>query len=166
MPDDEADLSSPSGSASPGPGASARRVLERLSEAECMELLANGGVGRLVYTSRYGPTALPVAYKIDGGSIVLGTWDPALFDEDLRTGIAHAEYQVAVEVDQIDAGSARGMVRAGTGGGASSGYRGRARAVHRCRARAVDRGGTCALHPGESHQYLGQPRPPGMMPAA
>jgi nitroimidazol reductase NimA-like FMN-containing flavoprotein (pyridoxamine 5'-phosphate oxidase superfamily) len=35
-----------------------------------MELLADGGVGRLAYTSRYGPTALPVAYKIDGGSIV------------------------------------------------------------------------------------------------
>ena len=67
-----------------------------------MELLATGGVGRLVYTNRYGPTALPVAYKIDGGSIVLGTWDPALFDEDLRTGITQAEYHVVVEVDQID----------------------------------------------------------------
>jgi hypothetical protein len=108
MPDDKADPSSPSGSAPPDPGASARRVLERLSEAECMELLVNGGVGRLVYTSRYGLTALPVAYKIDGGSVVLGTWDPVLFDEDLRTGIAQAEYQVAVEVDQIDAEAREG----------------------------------------------------------
>jgi hypothetical protein len=48
MPDDEADLSSPSGSAAPDPGVRARRVLEPLSEAECMQLLANGGVGRLV----------------------------------------------------------------------------------------------------------------------
>ena len=48
-----------------------------------------------------GLTALPVAYKIDGRSIVLGTWDP-VFDEDLRTGIAYADYQVAVEADQID----------------------------------------------------------------
>ena len=102
MPEDQADLSSASGSASPGPGVSARRVLERLSEAECLELLANGGVGRLVHTSRYGPSALPVTYRIDEGAIVLGTWDPVLFDEDLRTGIAQAEYQVAVEVDQID----------------------------------------------------------------
>jgi nitroimidazol reductase NimA-like FMN-containing flavoprotein (pyridoxamine 5'-phosphate oxidase superfamily) len=77
-------------------------VLERLSEAESMGLLAHGGVGRLVYTSRYGPTALPIVYTIDAGTIVLGTWDPALFDEDLRTGIANAEYQVAVEVDQVD----------------------------------------------------------------
>lgn len=71
-----------------------------------MALLDGGGLGRLVYTSRYGPTALPVAYKTDGRSVVLGTWDPALFDEDLRTGITQAEYEVAVEVDQID-GEAR-----------------------------------------------------------
>jgi hypothetical protein len=102
MPDEKADPSSPSGSAAPDPGTSARRVLERLSEAECMQLLVDDGVGRLVYTSRYGLTALPVAYKIDEGSVVLGTWDPILFDEDLRTGIAQAEYQVTVEVDQID----------------------------------------------------------------
>ena len=49
-----------------------------------MQLLANGGVGRLAYNSRYGPTALPTVYRIDGESVVLGTWDPALFDEDLR----------------------------------------------------------------------------------
>jgi hypothetical protein len=60
MPDDEVDFSSPSDSASPGPGVNARRVLERLDEAECMALLANEGMGRLVFTSRYGPTALRV----------------------------------------------------------------------------------------------------------
>src|SRR6185437_13261862 len=49
-------------------------------EADSRELLANGGVGRLVFTSRYGPTALPVAYKIDGGSLILGTWN-LVFDE-------------------------------------------------------------------------------------
>jgi hypothetical protein len=59
MPDDEADLSSTSGSASPDPGVSDWRVLEPMSEAECMQVLASGGVGRLVYNSRYGPTALP-----------------------------------------------------------------------------------------------------------
>ena len=76
--------------------------MELLGEAECMELLASGRLGRLFYTSRYGPTALPVTYRIDEGSVVLGTWDPVLFDEDLRTGIAQADYQVAVEADQID----------------------------------------------------------------
>ena len=109
MPDDEADLGSSSGSASPDPGVDTRRVLERLGEAECLELLAAGGVGRLVFTSRYGPTALPVTCKIDGGSIVLGTWDP-VFDEDLRTGIADADYQVAVEADQVDPQARQGWI--------------------------------------------------------
>ena len=85
----------------------ARRV-ELLGEAECWELLASVGLGRLVYNSRYGPTALPVTYRIDEESIVLGTWDTVLFDEDLRTGIAQAEYQVAVEADQIDVNAREG----------------------------------------------------------
>jgi nitroimidazol reductase NimA-like FMN-containing flavoprotein (pyridoxamine 5'-phosphate oxidase superfamily) len=109
MPDDEADFSSSSGSGTPDPEVNARRVLERLNEAECMELLADGGVARLVFTSRYGPTALPVTYKIDGGSIVLGMWDP-VFDEDLRTGIADADYQVGVEADQIDPQAREGWI--------------------------------------------------------
>jgi len=50
MPD-EADLSSPG-----GPGG----VVDLLGDAECWRLLASGGLGRLVYSSRYGPTALPV----------------------------------------------------------------------------------------------------------
>jgi nitroimidazol reductase NimA-like FMN-containing flavoprotein (pyridoxamine 5'-phosphate oxidase superfamily) len=102
MPDDKADLNSRSDSTSLGPVAGARRVVERLGEAESLELLANEGLGRLIYTSRYGPTSLPVVHRIDEGSVVLGTWDPVFFDEDLRTGIAQADYQVAVEVDQID----------------------------------------------------------------
>jgi nitroimidazol reductase NimA-like FMN-containing flavoprotein (pyridoxamine 5'-phosphate oxidase superfamily) len=88
----------------------ARRVVELLGDAECWELLASGGLGRLVYSSRYGPIALPVVYMTDEGSIVLGTWDTALFDEDLRTGIAQAEYQVAVEADQIDVDAREGWM--------------------------------------------------------
>jgi pyridoxamine 5'-phosphate oxidase-like protein len=106
MPDENANLGSPGGSASPG--ANTRRVLVPLSEADSLELLAGVGLGRLVYSSRYGPTALPVTYLIDAGSIVLGTWDPVLFDEDLRTGIARADYEVAVEADQIDVDAREG----------------------------------------------------------
>jgi nitroimidazol reductase NimA-like FMN-containing flavoprotein (pyridoxamine 5'-phosphate oxidase superfamily) len=108
MPDDEADRNSSSGSAWPG--------LVRMSADESMELLASGGLGRLVYNGPDGPTALPVVYKVDAGSLVLGTWDPVLFDEDLRTGIAYADYQVAVEVDQIDMKAREGwfvLVRGG-----------------------------------------------------
>ena len=108
MPDDEADRTLSSGSAWPG--------LVRMSEAESLELLASGGLGRLVYNGPDGPTALPVVYKVDAGSLVLGTWDPVLFDENLRTGIAYADYQVAVEVDQIDMEAREGwfvLVRGG-----------------------------------------------------
>ena len=108
MPDDKADLGSPGSPAPPGPGAGAWRGMERLGEAESLELLASGRLGRLVYTSRYGPAALPVVYRIDHGSIILGTWDPVLFDEDLRTGIAQAEFHVAVEADQIDVDAREG----------------------------------------------------------
>jgi hypothetical protein len=110
MRDDNADLSSPGSSSSPGQGVDARRVVELLGDAECWERLASGSLGRLVYNSRYGPTALPVVYRIDEGSIVLGTWDPVLFDEDLRTGIAEAEYRVAVEADQIDVNAREGWI--------------------------------------------------------
>jgi hypothetical protein len=74
-----------------------------------MELLTDGAVGRLVFNSRYGLTALPVVMMIDGGSLVLGTWDP-VFDEDLRTGIEHADYQVAVEADLVNVEEREGWV--------------------------------------------------------
>ena len=102
MSDDKGDLGSPGGPASPGPGVTGWRVLEPLGEAECLELLASARLGRLIYTTRYGPTALPVTYTVDEGAVVVGTWDPVRFDEDLRTGIAQAEYRVAVEADSID----------------------------------------------------------------
>ena len=85
-------------------------MVEPLSEAECLELLASGELARLVYNGRYGPMALPVVYRIDKGSVVLGTWDPVLFDEDLRTGIAEAEFQVAVEADNIDVAAREGWI--------------------------------------------------------
>src|SRR6185312_4984987 len=102
MPDDNADLSSPSGSASPGAEMGGRRGVERLDEPACMELLGAGRIARLIYNSRYGPVALPSEYKIHEGSIVFPTYRTLFTEEDLRTGIAHAEYQVAVEVDQTD----------------------------------------------------------------
>lgn len=69
MPDDEAEPSSPGEAAPPDRGISARRVTEALSEAESMGLLATGGVGRLVYASRYGPVALPVEYVVYEGRV-------------------------------------------------------------------------------------------------
>ena len=110
MPDDQADLSSSPGSASPGSGLGARRVVERLDETECMELLSTAKIGRLVYNSRYGPVAVPSEYKIHEGSIVFRTYQVTFTEQDLRTGIAHAEYQVVVEVDQVDPEAHEGWV--------------------------------------------------------
>ena len=110
MPDNQADLSSPTGSASPGSGDRARRVVERLDEPECMELLSAAKIGRLVYNSRYGPVAVPSEYKIHEGSIVFRTYRTTFTEEDLRTGIAYAEYKVAVEIDQSDPETRLGWV--------------------------------------------------------
>lgn len=110
MADDKADLPSPAGSASPSSGLSARRVVERLDEPECMELLSTAKIGRLVYHSRYGLVALPAEYKVHEGSIVFRTYRITFTEEDLRTGIAYAEYQVAVEVDQADPEAREGWV--------------------------------------------------------
>ena len=77
-------------------------VLERLDEAECLQLIAPGGIGRIAFTGRYGLTVLPGNYKLHDGSIVFRTAQNSPTGEDLSTGIAHAEYQVAFEIDQIN----------------------------------------------------------------
>ncbi len=98
------------GSASPGAGVSARRIVERLDEAACTELLSAGRVGRLVYNSRYGPVALPSEYKMHGGSIIFRTYRATFTEEDLRTGIAYADYEVVFEVDHVDLEAREGWV--------------------------------------------------------
>jgi nitroimidazol reductase NimA-like FMN-containing flavoprotein (pyridoxamine 5'-phosphate oxidase superfamily) len=45
-------------------------VLERLDERGCLQLIGAGRHGRLAY-SRYGPTVLPVLYKLHEGSIAV-----------------------------------------------------------------------------------------------
>ena len=82
--------------------AATRPVLEPLDEAECLRLISPGGIGRLAYTGRFGLTVFPVNYKLHDGSIMFRTSQDSPTDEDLRTGIAHAEYQVAFEIDQIN----------------------------------------------------------------
>ena len=77
-------------------------VLERLDEAESLRLIAPGGIGRIAFTGRYGLTVLPVNYKLHDGAIVFRTAQDSPTGEDLRTGIAHAEFQVAFEIDQIN----------------------------------------------------------------
>lgn len=77
-------------------------VLEELDEAECVRLIAPGGIGRLVFAGRFDLTVLPVNYKWYNNAILFRTTQHGATDEDLRTGIAHAEYRIAFEVDAFD----------------------------------------------------------------
>jgi nitroimidazol reductase NimA-like FMN-containing flavoprotein (pyridoxamine 5'-phosphate oxidase superfamily) len=83
-------------------------VLEDLDEAECLRLITPGGIGRIAYSGRYGLTVFPVNYRLHGGTIVFRTAQDSPTDEDLRTGIAHAEYKVAFEIDEIDLAAQEG----------------------------------------------------------
>ncbi|SRR5260221_11775656 len=96
---------------SPEPGSETairRPVLEELDKAECLRLITPGGIGRIAYSGRYGPTVLPVNYKLHQGSIVFRTAQDSPTEEDLRTGIANAEYKVAFEIDDIDIAAREG----------------------------------------------------------
>ena len=83
-------------------GAPNEPFLDRLDEAECLRLISPGGIGRIVYMGRYGLTVLPVNYKLHDGSILFRTGQDSPTGEDLQTGIAHAEYQVAFEIDNFN----------------------------------------------------------------
>jgi nitroimidazol reductase NimA-like FMN-containing flavoprotein (pyridoxamine 5'-phosphate oxidase superfamily) len=84
------------------------RSLEQLDEATCLRLISPGGIGRLAYTGRYGLTVFPVNYKLYEGTIVFRTAQDSPTGEDLQTGIAHAEYPVAFEIDDIDPAAREG----------------------------------------------------------
>src|SRR5580698_7492206 len=79
------------------------RTIEELDEAECLRLIAQGGIGRIAYQSRFGPAVLPVNYKWHDGAVVFRTTQHSPLDEDLQTGIAGGDYKVAFEIDDIDA---------------------------------------------------------------
>lgn len=78
------------------------RVIEELDEAECLLLIAPGGIGRIAYAGRFGPVVLPVNYRWHDGAVVFRTTAHSALDEDLQTGIAGADYQVAFEIDEFD----------------------------------------------------------------
>ena len=76
--------------------------IEELDEADCLRLIAAGGIGRIAYAGRYGQTVLPVNYQLLDNTIVFRTGEDSPLEEDLQTGIRHAEYQVAFEIDEIN----------------------------------------------------------------
>lgn len=88
--------------------APAGAVLERLDEAECLRLIAPGGIGRVAYTGTYDLTVLPVNYKLHNGAILFRTSADSLTVDDLRTGFEGSEYRVAFEVDDFSHASRDG----------------------------------------------------------
>ena len=80
----------------------ADRVIEELDEAESLQLISAGGIGRIAYQSRFGPAVLPVNYKWHDGAVVFRTTRHSALDEDLQTGISGGDYLVAFEIDEID----------------------------------------------------------------
>jgi nitroimidazol reductase NimA-like FMN-containing flavoprotein (pyridoxamine 5'-phosphate oxidase superfamily) len=78
------------------------RTIDELEEAECLRLIAQGGIGRIAYQSRFGPVVLPVNYKWHDGAVVFRTAQHSAMDEDLRTGIAGGDYKVAFEIAEAD----------------------------------------------------------------
>ena len=86
----------------------AEPAVELLDEAECLRLIAAGGVGRIGYTGRFGPTILPVNYALHEGTIVFRTGQHGPLGEDLRTGIEHAESKVAFEIDELSPAAREG----------------------------------------------------------
>jgi|SRR5215831_8762810 len=77
-------------------------ILEELTEAESLRLMEQAEVGRIGFSGRYGPVVIPVNYKIVDGSVVFRVAVGSAIGEDLRTGIADAEYKVAFETDSLE----------------------------------------------------------------
>jgi nitroimidazol reductase NimA-like FMN-containing flavoprotein (pyridoxamine 5'-phosphate oxidase superfamily) len=73
-----------------------------------LRLISPGGIGRIAYSGQYDLTVLPVNYRLHNGAILFRTAADSLTGEDLRTGIDHAEYRVAFEVDEFDSHAREG----------------------------------------------------------
>ena len=81
----------------PGQGGPLKQtVLKELTAKECADLVAPGGIGRVVFWSSRGPVALPVNYRVLDGDIIFRT------SEDSILSAHDHDVEVSFEVDQID----------------------------------------------------------------
>jgi nitroimidazol reductase NimA-like FMN-containing flavoprotein (pyridoxamine 5'-phosphate oxidase superfamily) len=80
----------------PPPGCPARPlVVTKLGPAECLRLIAAGGIGRIGFGTASGPVVLPVNFAVLAGTIVIRTSQGSMIE-------GHAGDQVAFEVDHLD----------------------------------------------------------------
>ena len=76
-------------------------VVTKLIPAECRQLIAAGGIGRIAFCTISGPAVLPVNFAVVAGTIVIRTGEGTAVD-------GHADEQVAFEVDHIDEALSQG----------------------------------------------------------
>ncbi|QXJ20002.1 pyridoxamine 5'-phosphate oxidase family protein [Actinomadura graeca] len=76
--------------------------LEELERAECLRLIAPGGVGRVAYDDGEGPTVVPVNYAVDGESVIFRTSVSGRLNRSLRTAVMGGDVRAAFEVDHLD----------------------------------------------------------------
>jgi nitroimidazol reductase NimA-like FMN-containing flavoprotein (pyridoxamine 5'-phosphate oxidase superfamily) len=86
-------------------------VAVELSPAQCRELLATAGVGRVAMATPVGPRIVPVSYVVHGDAVVFRT---APYSQ-LSTYGANAE--LAFEADHVDALTREGWSVVATGRG-------------------------------------------------
>jgi uncharacterized protein len=79
-----------------------RNGLEILDRAECLSLLRDQPVGRMVFTERAMPTVRPVNFHLDGDRILVRTGEGGKLNAALHDAV------VAFEVDDFDAAFANG----------------------------------------------------------
>jgi nitroimidazol reductase NimA-like FMN-containing flavoprotein (pyridoxamine 5'-phosphate oxidase superfamily) len=73
-----------------------------LTRAQCLNLLRNTLVGRVVYTRGALPAVTPVGYVLDGEYIVLRTTPGSRLDRGIHDAV------VAFEIDHVEPGSPDG----------------------------------------------------------
>lgn len=72
-----------------------RRIMARLTPAECRRLIAPGGIGRIAFGAADGPVVLPVNFAFFQETLVIRTAEGTVID-------GHADGPVALEVDHLD----------------------------------------------------------------
>ena len=70
-------------------------VIDKLMPAECRQLIAAGGIGRIAFGTVSGPVVFPVNFAVVACTIVIRTGEGTMI-------AGHADEQVAFEVDHID----------------------------------------------------------------
>ena len=70
--------------------------LLNLDRAACLALLPTRPIGRLIFTQRALPEALPVNYAADGAGVVIRLWSGSAVVPALRQAV------VAFQVDDVD----------------------------------------------------------------